>query len=383
MVILKNLSNHLPLPESIKEKCEVIDLPTNQENIFLDQVQKYQKKLKMQTILPGGELSVLLANQANRDLGLPGLHQNCWPTVKLKNEMRKVLDEAGLKNICYFVAQHFTEIPAIIEKVGFPCVIKPVNYAGSVAVSLASNPKELAKSLKTALSLEDYLCGYSLKRAAIIEQYIEGPEFSIEGFVENGEAQIVSVTEKILGPHPYFVERGHIVEAHLNQRVRDKIFQYVKKIITVMKINLGPFHMEIRLDQEEPILIEIAARLAGDHIIDLIHISKKIDLRKIMIQNYLNMPISVLQYSPPKIKKTAGIIYFIRDGLRSYNSVHGIDALKKLEGLEEYHLDIAPHEPIPEAVDYRGRIGYSIFSASSYEKLKNNLMQADRCLIFK
>jgi hypothetical protein len=123
----------------------------------------------------------------------------------------------------------------------------------------------------------------------LLEAYVDGPEFSVEGYVTGGQVHFVSVTEKLLSAEPYFVELGHIVQANLSESTIHAIKCYTTRVVNALGVNLGPVHCEIRLGQKGPVVMELAARLAGDRICDLIDLALGVSLPRIMIETYLSI----------------------------------------------------------------------------------------------
>ncbi|MEX3845996.1 MULTISPECIES: ATP-grasp domain-containing protein [Paraburkholderia] len=89
---------------------------------------------------------------------------------------------------------------------------------------------------------------------------------------------MLAVTEKILGPEPYFVEMGHVVDATLDERDPARLSAYVETVARQIGLTLGVFHAEVRMTRDGPTLIEIAVRLGGDRIYRLVELAKSISI---------------------------------------------------------------------------------------------------------
>src|SRR5207249_7492479 len=103
----------------------------------------------------------------------------------------------------------------------------------------------------------------------LIEEYVEGPEYSVEGFMDGGSVRVACITSKFLGPEPHFVEAGHVVPGSISEPERRRVVAYVGRVVAALRLDRGPFHAELRCTPHGPLLIEIAARLGGDRIPDL------------------------------------------------------------------------------------------------------------------
>ena len=98
---------------------------------------------------------------------------------------------------------------------------------------------------------------------AVIEQYVAGPEYSADGYVRDGEIVVAAVTRKLLGPEPRFLEIGHLTPAPLDEASLKEITEYTSAVVEAVDVTVGPFHCELRLSGDGPVLMEIAGRLPG------------------------------------------------------------------------------------------------------------------------
>lgn len=213
---------------------------------------------------------------------------------------------------------------------------------------------------------------------ALIECYIPGREYSVEGYVSSDTLVIVSITEKITTPPPFFVELQHCVPASLLSSEEKKITSYMAEVVNALDFNLGVFHAEIKVNSEGVFLIEMAGRLAGDKITDLIGISTKINMQEIMIQAHLGLSL------PLQEKVTycaAGITYFVIDQ-RRYQSVSGMALLSQMPGFVDAELFYNPGDSIPALTSFMGRVGYVMFTAPNSDLLKKRLADAVKAVRF-
>ncbi len=174
------------------------------------------------------------------------------------------------------------------------------------------------------------------------------------------------MTAKELGPEPHFVEVGHAVQADLGPEERAAVDSYVSDVCRALGVSLGPFHCELRLGGGEPVLIEIGARLAGDHICDLIELATGVSLPRIMLAAYAGLPLDEVAPAGVPAAKYAGIHFFTAPELTVLSSVEGWDAVLAADGVVEAELYLAPGDEVPPMQDFRGRIGHVLYRAESY-----------------
>lgn len=225
--------------------------------------------------------------------------------------------------------------------------------------------------------------GKSMTGEVLIEEYLAGRELSVEGYVSNGKINFVSVTDKFLGPEPNFVEIGHIVAANTITDVKKNLLNYASSVISALNISLGPFHCEIRLTEEGPVLIEIAARLPGDNISELIELVTGVSLAKKMVKGYLGTPIQDhIQSSPIQY---AGVRFIYADTLAGsfFSHLEGVEMLSKMPGFQRFKALMQSGTHIPPVTDYRARIAEVIFTGATYQEVKNRLALANNLVQVK
>lgn len=205
-----------------------------------------------------------------------GLSTHSPQTVALvhdKEAMRSRLREAGVDPTAHARVADLEELRAFVREHGMPCVVKPISGAGSAGVSKVAHEGELATAFDRAggsyLGLPN--------TGVLVEQYHEGPQFSVEAFSENGEHQVVGITRKYSDPVT-FVELGHVSPAELPARQRQEVQACVERMLNALDIESGPTHTEIILTAAGPRVIETHVRTGGDEIPSLTLDATGVDL---------------------------------------------------------------------------------------------------------
>ena len=147
-----------------------------------------------------------------------------------------------------------------IEKLKFPLIVKPVDRSGSRGVTKVVSEKELSEAINYALN-------ESFCKKAVIEEYIEGKEVSVETISWKGKHTILAITDKVTTEAPHFVELQHHQPSNLPQHIQDKIKTETVKCLNVLHINFGAGHSEFKITPNGDIyIIETGARMGGDFI---------------------------------------------------------------------------------------------------------------------
>ena len=141
----------------------------------------------------------------------------------------------------------------------YPVIVKPRDNSGSRGVKLCRTKEDLEQSMAEALE-------YSKLDSVLVEEFIEGPEYSIEGLHYDGKSEVIQFTEKKTTEFPYNVELGHIQPANISDENKQKIREIVAKIGKTLKFENCPSHTELKINERGIFVIETSPRLGGDYI---------------------------------------------------------------------------------------------------------------------
>ena len=140
----------------------------------------------------------------------------------------------------------------------FPLVVKPVDNMGARGCSLVKNLSELRKAAATALQ-------YSRSGRAIVEEYIEGSEFSIEGLIFGGRLYITALADRHIFFPPYFIEMGHTIPSDCTQDIADEVISVFERGVHALGLTDGAVKGDILVRNGKAFVGEIAARLSGGY----------------------------------------------------------------------------------------------------------------------
>lgn len=146
-----------------------------------------------------------------------------------------------------------------VDDLSYPVIVKPRDNSGSRGVKLCRNREELKNSIAEALD-------NSQMDSVLVEEYIEGPEYSIEGLHYDGKSKVIQFTEKKTTELPYNVELGHLQPADIDEDNKQKIREIVAQIGNVLGFINCPSHTELKINNRGVYVIETSPRLGGDYI---------------------------------------------------------------------------------------------------------------------
>ena len=181
------------------------------------------------------------------------------------------------------------------EGLVFPVIVKPRDNSGSRGVKLCRSKEELKASMNEALEV-------SKLDTVLVEEFIEGPEFSIEGLHHDGKSAVIQFTEKKTTEFPYNVELGHIQPANISEENQQKIREIVSKIGAALHFVNCPSHTELKINERGIFVIETSPRLGGDYITSTLTplstgVNLEDELLKISLGESINPQPKAVQYS--------------------------------------------------------------------------------------
>jgi biotin carboxylase len=207
----------------------------------------------------GTDFSASVAYVAHA-LGLPGIPFDTAVKASDKLAMRAALAAAGV-NSPRFVQALAPDDPAVsAAALGFPLVVKPADSMGARGCRAVRDQAELRAAIAAALP-------FSRSGKAIVEEYIEGPEFSIDALVYGDEIHLRGIADRHIFFKPYFVELGHTMPSSSSSEIQAEVLRVFRDAVRALGLRLGAAKGDIKYDtaRGRAVVGEIAARLSGGY----------------------------------------------------------------------------------------------------------------------
>jgi biotin carboxylase len=333
-------------------------------------------QVDLRAVIPGFEYAVETAAGVAAKLGLRGLDPVAAAALRDKSLMKQALAAAGVPVAAGFVVQNDQDVESAAAWVGFPAVVKPVDGAGSVLVRRVDGPEQLWKYLALARHKPVDDMGKVLGRRMLVETYVAGLEFSIEGFVTGRDVVIAAVTEKRLGPEPHFVEVAHVVEADLGASDRARLEHVAVRAVRALGITVGGFHLEARLGRSGPVIMEVAARLGGDRIPELVTLVHGWDLHDAILRTFSGMPVS--ERPATQRDRLAAVRFFTVSTAGRLRDPAQLEVrVGQVDGCEEVNVYVPAGARLEAATDFRQRFGHAVIVAPDRDELESRLTQIE------
>lgn len=294
-----------------------------------------------------------------KECGIIGIDEQTSLNATNKVVMRQCLKEHGVPiPVFYKVGTREEYEAAVVEfqRYDMKFIVKPADNSGSRGVFLVDKMND-GNLIDVAFY---HSMQFSRSGNIIVEEYMEGPEVSIETLSIDGECHVIQITDKLTTGSPYFVEMGHSQPTQLESAIIEEIRRVAKMAVEAIGIKTGPSHIEIKATSTGAKIVELGARLGGDYITThLVPLSTGVDMVECCIKIVLGEKPDIEK----KFDKGSAIRYF-ETGIGKIKGVEGIEEAKAIEGVKQVSFihdigDIA--KPIESSLD---RVGFVLSQAS-------------------
>ena len=227
-------------------------------------------------IHPCSEVSMAVMGRINDELGLSGISREQAICATNKHLMRKAFEKANAPSPKSILAQDAEDAWSRLQKeFDTDAILKPSRNSGSRGIAKVSRNMDKGDFIRAY----DEALSESRDHSVLIEQFIEGPEFSIEIIVWNDKVNVLTVTDKKTTDAPHFVELGHNQPSCFSDADVETLKAAAIAGVRALGVNNCACHAEAKLMNGKAYLMEVGARLGGDFIsTELTHLSTGIDM---------------------------------------------------------------------------------------------------------
>jgi biotin carboxylase len=314
-------------------------------------------------VLAVGDRPVVLAARAARALGVPGHPPGAAAASANKSLARRCMAAAGLPVPWFFeVPRRDAGAVARDSRLRFPCVVKPLGLSGSRGVMRANSPGELAAALARLDALlsrkEVRAIRSGLEEMILIEGFIEGREFAVEGVLTRGTLRAFAIFDKpdpLDGP--FFEETIYVTPSALPGEGQVAVLDHVQRAATALGLTDGPVHAECRVGPGGVFVLEVAARPIGGLCSKVLRFggANPASLEEVLLHHATGRDITNYAREP----QAAGVMMIPIPEKGILKDVQGAAAAAAVPGIEEVRITAKRDqllEPLPESGSYLGFI---------------------------
>ena len=322
----------------------------------------------------GVELAALLSER----LGLPGNPAHAVRRVRDKLAFRRLLRERE------FLCPEFHHLPTgedprkLFPELKFPVVVKARRLSGSRGVIRADNSEELMRAVNWVRAIQSRADRDAQDLGLIMENFIPGSEYALEGSLERGELTTLALFDK---PDPmdgpYFEETLYITPSRLPEALQDCIHEDVARACRVAGLAAGPVHAEVRVNDQGVWILEVAARsiggLCGRVLIHFLGMS----LEELILRQAVAEPLPIAGEGG-----AAGVMMMPIPRRGIYHGLEGLAAAQAVPGVTGVAITVQPGEIIAPPPDGASYLGFIFARAASPADAEMALRIAHRQLHF-
>lgn len=325
-------------------------------------------------IHPCSEVSMNVMGRINEELGLSGITKDQAITATNKHLMRKAFEKGNARSPLSILTEDAEDAWNQFQKLEGDGILKPSRNSGSRGISKVERKKESKESFikKYEEALKE-----SRDHSVLLEQFIEGPEFSVEIIVWEGKINVLTVTDKKTTGAPHFVELGHNQPSCFPTDMVEELKKTAILGVRALEVNNCACHAEAKFKNGKAYLMEIGARLGGDFISTVLtKLSTGID----MVEAAIKCALGEEPNLEPKSEKKGVCIRYFCPKPGKLLSISNTEALNN-PNVYSSKIYRNPGEMIPEVSSSLSRSGHVIVTEEDALKaieLADNLISEVR-----
>ena len=298
---------------------------------------------------------VELGSRIAQALDLPHNPPQAARYSRRKDLSRQVLATAGVPVPRFRVIDLRQPLAPQLERLDYPCVVKPVSLAASRGVMRADDPEaalSVCKRVRRIIATESTTESFALTHL-LIETFVAGPEVALEGLLHKGQLDVLALFDK---PDPLegpcFEETYYITPSRHTERVRARIVRRVEAACHALGLLEGPVHAEVRISQGDGVIMEVASRTIGGDCARLLRFGTGQGLEDLVISHAVGNPLPV-----SAAEGGAGVLMIPIKKAGILRRIEGITQARAVPYVEDILIAIREgYElvPLPEGGSYLG-----------------------------
>jgi biotin carboxylase len=337
-------------------------------------------------VIAVGDRPTVLAARAADALRLRGNPVDAADGTRSKAIMRRRFDAAGMRTPWYFHMRADADAAKMASRVTFPCVVKPLGLSASRGVIRADTPQQFEYAVRRVRALlarpEVRAQRTGLTDELLIEGYIEGREYAIEGLLTNGLLRVLAIFDKpdpLVGP--FFEETIYVTPPALSRVVQRALANEVQHAVSALGLVHGPIHAECRIGPQGMTMLEVAARPIGGLCSKVLRFEadgRQAALEEVLLRHALGEDVSRFRREP----NAAGVMMIPIPRRGIFKGVRGEEIAREVAHVDDVRITATQDqllEPLPEGDSY---LGFIFARAGEPHAVVASLRDAHRRLTF-
>jgi biotin carboxylase len=347
------------------------------------QAGEFAAQFQIDAVIPVDEDTAVVAASVAQGLRLRHNPVEAAITAKNKHRMREVLSGSGVQVPRYWQFSLHEDAREVAARVSYPCVVKPVFLSTSRGVMRADNEEQFAQVVGRLDQIirdpRNARRGGSMAREALVEEFIPGFEVAVEGLITDGELRVLAIFDKpdpLDGP--FFEETIYVTPSRLAPDVQRQIIETTAAATRAMGLTKGPVHAELRVNEQGPWVIEVAARAIGGLCSRALRFAGGMSLEELIIRHALGDDVAAVD----RESRAAGVMMIPIPRAGILREVLGVEAAKSVPDIEDVIISAHITQeilPPPEGASY---LGFIFSRAETADRVEAALREAHARLEF-
>ncbi|OGP21349.1 MAG: hypothetical protein A2054_08135 [Deltaproteobacteria bacterium GWA2_55_10] len=318
-------------------------------------------------VVAGADVAITAAAISNA-LGLPGIPVETAERSNNKWLMKQRWLADGIATPYAEEVVTLSEAKKAAAKVGYPCMVKAIDNAASRGSRRIDSENELEAALIDAKA-------HSTTGTALIEEFVEGDEQSVELIVHKGVHYRFGIVDRHFGFQPFPIEVGHTNPTGLSMKAQEGFYNLVISAARSLDIEFGPYKADTIMTKKGPMILELPARLSGGfHSQYTTPLATGLEPQKMAIALAAGLPVRKEYFTQSRSRVTVCKAIFPEPG--TIRTIEGVEEAKTLPGVNEIFMMVRAGDLIGPYRNCGHRVCYIIASGTDYEGAEANWQRA-------
>ncbi|MCC6502384.1 MAG: ATP-grasp domain-containing protein [Deltaproteobacteria bacterium] len=318
-------------------------------------------------VVAGADVAITAAEISNA-LGLPGIPVEVAERSNNKSLMKERWLKDGIPTPWAEEVSTLQEARNAIKKTGLPCMVKAIDNAASRGSKRIDSIDELEEALADAKE-------HSTTGTALIEEFVEGTEQSVELIVWNNRHYRFGIVDRHFGFGQFPIETGHTNPSALGAQVQESLYRVVEDAAASLGIDFGPYKADTILTKKGPMVLELPARLSGGfHSQYTTPLATGLEPQKMALALAAGIEVKEEYHTRTRNHVTVCKAVFPEPGV--VRLIRGVEAAKALPGVDQIFLMISEGDVISAYRNCAHRVCYIIASGKNMAEAELNWQRA-------
>lgn len=306
-------------------------------------------------------------------LNLPGIHFDIAEQATNKVKMRRAFERAGIPQPQFRGVWEKEEARQAAKQLGYPLVIKPSDNMGGRGVRKLEDEDDFDVGFEMAKK-------NSTRGELIIEEYMDGEEFSTDSLLFDGELIHRVIADRIIEKEPYFIETGHVLPSQHPEDVQAQVLELAEQAAYALGITVGAAKGDVKLTKDGPKMVEMAARLSGGFMSGWTY---PLATDRSIIRYALKIAVGIkpgIELDPTH-RRVAMEKAIIPDA-GEIREINGIETVNQMDGVADLSINFEIGDEVHKPKSNLDKPANVIVTGQNFEEAKNIAERASQALEF-